>query len=134
MGMMIGEYFEAIIVAAATLIIAAPAGAMIVASKTLLELLLGIGPLFIMLLMWPTTKAFFDRWFGEVITTVLQIALVSAVLAFAMKIFVAVVSATNIDSVDASPFFDCVRLIIITVVMLWLMYVAYQKEAHLQGA
>ncbi|WP_274503449.1 type IV secretion system protein [Xanthomonas campestris] len=133
MGMMIGEYFEAIIVAAATLIIAAPAGAMIVASKTLLELLLGIGPLFIMLLMWPTTKAFFDRWFGEVITTVLQIALVSAVLAFAMKIFVAVVSATNIDSVDASPFFDCVRLIIITVVMLWLMYVAYQKGGALAG-
>ncbi|MEQ7770333.1 type IV secretion system protein [Xanthomonas hortorum pv. hederae] len=132
-GMMIGEYFEAIIIATATLLIAVPAGAMIVASKTLLELLLGIGPFFIMLLMWPATKAFFDRWFGEVMTTILQIALVSAVLAFAMKIFVAVVGATNIDSLDASPFFDCVRLLIITVVMLWLMYVAYQKGAALAG-
>ncbi|MFC7519857.1 type IV secretion system protein [Xanthomonas populi] len=94
---------------------------MIAASKTLLELLLGIGPFFIMLLMWQATKAFFDRWFGEVITTILQIALVSAVLAFGMKIFVAVVGATNIDSADASPFFDCVRLLIIMVVMLWLI-------------
>ncbi|MEA9731376.1 type IV secretion system protein [Xanthomonas campestris] len=132
-GMMIGEYFEAIIIATATLLIAVPAGAMIVASKTLLELLLGIGPLFIMLLMWPATKAFFDRWFAEVLTTILQIALVSAVLAFAMKIFVEVVGATNIDRLDASPFFDCVRLLIITVVMLWLMYVAYQKGAALAG-
>ncbi|WP_241235982.1 type IV secretion system protein [Xanthomonas sp. BRIP62411] len=132
-GMMIGEFFEAIIIATATLIIAAPAGAMIVASKTLLELLFGIGPFFIMLLMWPATRAFFDRWFGEVITAILQIALVSAVLAFAMKIFVAVVGATNIDSAEASPFFDCVRLVIIIVVMLRLMYVAYQKGAALAG-
>ncbi|MEF9419448.1 TrbL/VirB6 family protein [Xanthomonas citri] len=132
-GMMFGEYFEAIIIATATLIIAVPAGAMIVASKTLLELLLGIGPFFVMLLMWPFTKAFFDRWFGEVMTTVLQIALVSAVLAFAMKVFVAVVSATNIDSPDANPFFDSLRLIAITVVMLWVMYVAYQKGGALGG-
>ncbi|MCC4621435.1 type IV secretion system protein [Xanthomonas cassavae CFBP 4642] len=132
-GMMFGEYFEAIIIAMATLIIAIPAGAMIVSAKFVLELLLGIGPFFVMLLMWPVTKEFFDRWFGEVITTVLQIALVSAVLAFAMKVFVAVVSATNIDSPDASPFFDSLRLIAITVVMLWLMYVAYQKGGALGG-
>ncbi|SON94618.1 MULTISPECIES: hypothetical protein [Xanthomonas] len=66
-------------------------------------------------------------------TTVLQIALVSAVLAFAMKVFVAVVSATNIDSPDANPFFDSLRLIAITVVMLWVMYVAYQKGGALGG-
>ena len=132
-GMMVGEYLNAVIIALATLIIAVPAGAMIVASKTLLELLLGIGPFFIMMLMWPATKAFFDRWFGEVMTVVLQIALVTAVLAFAMKIFVAMVGAIDIDSLDASPFFDALRLIAVTMVMLWVMYVVYQKAASLAG-
>ncbi|KGP22448.1 type IV secretion system protein [Xanthomonas citri] len=132
-GMMVGEYVEAMIIATATLTIAVPASAMIIASKALFELMLGIGPLFIMFLVWPITKGFFDRWFGEIMTAILQIALVSAVLAFAMKVFVAVVSATNIDNPDASPFFDCLRLIAVTVVMLWLMYVAYQKGAALGG-
>lgn len=133
LGMMVGEAFNAVVIALSTLIIAMPAGAMIITSKTLLELLLGIGPFFIMMLLWPFTKGFFDRWFGEMMTVILQIALVSACLAFAMKVFTVVVGAMDIDSETASPFFDALRLLAITSVMLWVLYVAYQKAAALAG-
>ncbi len=133
MGTMIGEYLEAAIVFLATLAIAAPAGAMIVVAKTLLEILLGIGPFFIMMLMLPITKGFFDRWFAEIMTTIFQVALIAAMLGFSMKCFVYVVGSMNIDATNASPLYDCLRLLIITLVLLAAMYALYQKAASLGG-
>lgn len=133
MGMMFGEYLNAIIIAVATMIIAIPGGAMIVVAKTLMELLLGIGPLFIMCLMWSPTRGFFDRWFGSIMTTVLTIALIGAVLAFALKMFSIVVSATDINSSSDSPFFGALRLGAITLVMLFLLYEVKSHAAGLAG-
>lgn len=133
MGMALGEYVVAIIIATATIIISAPAGAMIVLAKTMLELLLGIGPLFIMCLMWSPTKAFFDRWLGAVITALMQVALICAVLALALKMFNAVVSVTDVNSSADSPFFASLRLVVLTVVMLWLLYRVFDLGAQLAG-
>ncbi|KLB48387.1 conjugal transfer protein TraH, partial [Xanthomonas euvesicatoria] len=74
-------------VALATIVIAMPAGAMIIGSHVVLSLLLGIGPLFVLAIGWGPVKGYFDRWFGQVMTGVMQIALVSAVLAIALKLF-----------------------------------------------
>lgn len=133
MGMMFGEYFVAIVIAVATMVLAIPGGAMIIVAKTLLELLLGIGPLFVMFLMWTPTRGFFDRWFGSIMTTILTIALISAVLAFALKMFGIVVSATDINSSANSPFFAALRLIFITIVMLILLYEVKSHAAGLAG-
>lgn len=132
-GMMFGEYFNAIIIAVATIVVAVPAGAMIIVAKTLLELLLGIGPLFIMCLMWSPTRAFFDRWFGAIMTNVLTIALIAAVLAFMLRMFTIVVSATDVNSSADSPFFGSLRIGAITLVMLLLLYEVKSQAAGLAG-
>lgn len=132
-GMALGEYVVSIIIAFSTIIIAAPAGAMIVLAKTMLNLLLGIGPLFIMCLMWSPTKGFFDRWIAAVVTALMQIALICAVLALALKVFNGVVSATDVNSSSDSPFFASLRLVVLTLVMLWLLYRVFDLGAALAG-
>ncbi len=131
-GMAIGEYINAIIIALATIIIAIPAGAMIVVAKTVLSIMLGIGPLFIMLLMWPLTKQFFDRWFGVVMTALFQIALLAAVLSFAMMAFTAYVDPVDLES-DQNILFISLQLTVIAVVMSYILASVNSYASQLGG-
>ena len=132
MGMAMGEYINAIIIAIATLIIAIPAGAMIVVAKTVLSLMLGIGPLFIMLLMWPLTKQFFDRWFGVVMTALFQIALLAAVLSFAMMAFTAFVDPVDLEG-DQNILFISLQLVVIAAVMAFILASVNSYASQLGG-
>ncbi len=60
--------------------------------------MLGIGPVFVALLLWPATSKFFDSWFGQVMTYILRIALVAAVMGLAFKGFDAVINSVDLDS------------------------------------
>ncbi len=133
LSMSFGDYINAILIAIATGVIGIPAGAMIVAAKAMLSLMLGVGPFFIMCLMWPVTKQFFDRWISVVIMYILKIALVAAVLSFAVKIFLAFANPADIDSGDQSTLFTSLQLLGITFVMQWLLYNAYNVAGQLAG-
>ena len=131
-GMAMGDYLNAAIIALSTLIIALPAGAMIVVAKAVLSIMLGIGPLFVMCLMWAPTKQFFDRWFGVVMTAIFQIALLAAVLSFAIKAFLAFVGGADLDS-DQNPLFISMQLLVISLVMLYVLYSVNNYAAQLGG-
>lgn len=133
LGMAFGDYINAILIAIATGIIGIPSGAMIVVAKAMLSLMLGVGPFFIMCLMWPVTKQFFDRWFGVVMMYILKIALVAAVLSFAVMIFLAFVGRADIDSADQSTLFTALQLLGMTFAMQWLIYTAYNVAGQLGG-
>lgn len=127
-----GEYFNAVIIAVATLIIALPAGAMIVVAKAVLSIMLGIGPLFIMLLMWAPTKQFFDRWFSVIMTSIFQIALDAAVLSLAVNAFLALVNKTDLNS-DQNPLFASMQLLGVSVVLVYVLYNVNNYAAQLAG-
>lgn len=120
-------------IALATMLIAVPAGAMVVAGHAMIALLLGIGPLFILAIGWGPTKQFFDRWFGQVLTAVLQVALVSAVLAIAVRMFTVAVTKIDVDDPSASTLFAILTVVVLTVVMLYLMYRAWEIAGSLGG-
>lgn len=135
-GMALSDMLNAAIIAAATAIITLPAGAMIIIAKAVLSIMLGIGPLFIMLLMWAPTKQFFDRWFGAVMTSLFQIALVAAVLAFATDTFLAFVNpaakAVTPES-DKNGLFVAMQLLIVAKVMLYILYKVNDYAAQIAG-
>jgi type IV secretion system protein VirB6 len=131
--MAVGDYINAILIALATGVIGVPAGAVIVAAKAMLSLILGIGPFFIMCLMWPVTKQFFDRWFSVVMMYIFKIALVAAVLSFAIKIFLAFVNPVDIDSPDQSTLFATLQLLGMTCAMLWLLYTVQGVAGQIAG-
>ncbi|MCF3642948.1 type IV secretion system protein [Rhizobium sp. TRM95111] len=129
----LSEIVLSIGISIATMVIALPAGAMVIASKAVITLLLAIGPLFVLALGWSVTKGFFDRWFGAIITTVLQLSLLSAVLALAIKMFQYVVSQIDVDSPTGSTLFAALTIVGMTVVMLYLLYRVYDLGAQLGG-
>ncbi|MEA5249896.1 type IV secretion system protein [Xanthomonas fragariae] len=120
-------------VALATMVIAVPAGAMIIGTHAMITLLLGIGPLFVLAIGWGPTKGFFDRWFGQVMTGVMQVALVSAVLAVAVRMFTYLVSKIDVDSATQSTLYAVLSVFVLTLVMLYLMYRAYEIGGALGG-
>lgn len=130
-GMAIGEYITATIIAVSTLVIALPAGAMIVVAKAVMSIMLGIGPLFIMLLMWTPTQPYFDRWFSVVMTSIFQIALDAAVLSLAVNAFLAFIP-TDIDS-DQNPLFTSLQLLVVASVMVYVLYNVNNYAAQLAG-
>lgn len=132
MGTMFGEYINATIIAVATGLIGVPAGGMIVVAKAALTIMLGIGPVFVALLLWPATSRFFDSWFGQVMTYILRIALVAAVLGLAFKGFDAVINSVDLDS-NQNTLFTSLVLITFTLVMFWILTEANSVAGQLAG-
>lgn len=119
---------NAIIIYAATLIIAIPAGAMVIVSKIMLTVMLGIGPFFIAMLMFPVTAKWFDSWFGQVMTYILQIALVTTVLGMGMKFFSALTAKVLAVTTD-HPIATMLEILIVTGVTLFLLQKAFEAAA-----
>lgn len=128
----IGDYVNAIVIGLATAIVGLPAGAMIVVAKASLTLLLGIGPLFVMCLMWKPTARWFDAWFAQVMTAILTIALVAAVAAFMMKIFAAFIGGVQLDG-DQNTLFTALSLAVLAAVLMTLLYKAGGLASGLAG-
>lgn len=131
--MMVFDMLNALIIYIATLLIAVPAGAMIVVAKAMLSIMLGIGPIFILMLLFGQfTSKWFDSWFGQVITYILQIALVSTVLSFGIKFFSSLVAEVLANPSDY-PISTMLEILIVTVVVFYMLQTANQVAGTLAG-
>ena len=117
---------------AATLIIAIPAGAMVFVAKIMLTLMPGIGPLFMAMLTFPVTARWFDSWFGQVMTYIMQIALVTTVLGMGMEFFSALTAMVLAATTDYS-IATMLEILIVTGVTLFLLQRDYEAASHLAG-
>jgi len=131
-GMVFWDLLNSVIIYAATLIIAIPAVAMVIVAKIMLTLMLGIGPFFIAMLMFPVTAKWFDSWFGQVMTYIMQIALVTTVLGMGMKFFSALTAKVLAVTADY-PIATMLEILIVTGVTLFLLQRAYEAASHLAG-
>ena len=75
------------IIMLATGVLVAIGGAFVLLSKIALGLLAGLGPLFILALLWQPTARFFEMWAAQVLNYGLLIVLFSAVFGLMMSIF-----------------------------------------------
>lgn len=132
LGMAIGEYVNALVIGISTLLVGLPAGALIVVAKATLTLLLGIGPIFVMCLMWSVTARWFEQWFAQVMTAIITIALVAAVAAFMMKIFAAFIAGVDLQG-DQNTLFTALTLAVLSLVILMLLYKTSDLAAGLAG-
>jgi len=97
-GTVVGWFLSGIIVSLGTILITVVAAGYIFLAKVALSMLLGIGPIFIMCLLFPPVMRFFDTWAGQVITYILIIVLMSTGMAFALTIFDSFVSQINFNA------------------------------------
>jgi len=134
MGMMFGCLIEAAIVFIATIAIGIPAGGVIVVAKAGLSLMLGIGPVFVALALWPVTARFFDGWLAQALTYLLRIALVAAVMTMMFKGFTSLVTSIKPDgSSDQSMIFAALKLICYAIIMFYIFRETHNVAAKLAG-
>ncbi|ECT4311274.1 type IV secretion system protein [Escherichia coli] len=133
MPMMFWDLLNALIIYGATLLIAIPAGAMVIVSKVMLSLMLGIGPFFIaMLLFGQVSASWFDRWFAQVMTYIMQIALVMTVLSLGMKFF-NTLTAEVLASTDDHPMATMLEIFILSCVVFYMLQKAFEAGTALAG-
>lgn len=68
-------------------------GAMLLLYQVAMALFIGLGPLFVLCLMFDQTKSFFQRWLMYGISTMFSMAVLSAMIAIATKLVFAVAGA-----------------------------------------
>lgn len=109
-----------ILILLATGILAAIGGAFILLAKIALALLAGLGPLFIVALLWQPTHRFFDQWAQQVVNYGLLIVLFAAVFGLMMTIFGDYMRDLKFDGAQnvAYALGGCVILSIVSVVLL----------------
>ena len=92
-------------------------GAIIVATKFLLAIMIAIGPLFILAIMFPATAGFFDRWLGQTLTYVFTIVLVAVVMSLGISIFDRLVASVVID--DSHALFVAIQILFVSLILAW---------------
>ncbi len=89
-----------IIIAASFGLIVIAGGAMIFIASALLKVVFAVGPFFLLCLMFPITRPWFDGWFGKAVTYIFQIIVVASLMAISLRVYEYIIGA--IDLGDAS--------------------------------
>jgi type IV secretion system protein VirB6 len=83
------------------LVLVGIATAQIFVGYTAIAVLLGLGPLFILCALFPSTQRFFEAWLGQVVNYVLNVVLVTSVVAMAFHFFTDFMQRLNLVSVES---------------------------------
>ncbi len=89
----VGMVIIAILIYLAGLILTGYAAFLLILSKMALAIILGIGPLFIMMVMFEPTKKLFDSWIGQALSFVFLVVLTSA----AIKLILTIIQKYMLD-------------------------------------
>lgn len=87
----------AIIILFMTIILTGVGVSFLLMSKIALSILAGLGPLFIVALVFPATERFFNLWLGQVMNYILLVVLYAAAFGFMMSIFKGYMEQTKMD-------------------------------------
>ena len=73
-------------------------GAMIFIASALLKIVFALGPFFLLCLMFPMTRSWFDGWFGKAITYIFQIIVVACLMAISLRVYEQIISFIDLSS------------------------------------
>ncbi|WP_455465983.1 type IV secretion system protein [Bartonella sp. B39] len=86
-----------ILILLATSFLVAISGAFILLAKVVLILLVGLGPLFIIALLWQPTYRFFEQWIAQILGYIIFIVLIVTIFSLMMSIFESYMSELKFD-------------------------------------
>ena len=99
----VGMIIIAILIWCAGAAATAYAAFLLVLSKIALAIILGIGPIFILLIMFEPTKRFFDVWMGQALTYVFLVILTAASIKLMLAILLKYLVAFSSSGILANP-------------------------------
>lgn len=132
MGTIFGWWLIAALIAVGFGLVVVFGGIAILLSTVYLKILFAIGPLFILMLMWPVTARFFDQWFGFVINHTIIVALTAVVLTLGVSIYDHQISKVAMDS-DQNMLAVALELLIVAAILYALVKGVMPMAAALAG-
>lgn len=113
-------------------------GAVIMFSaKVAIATMLAIGPVFIVMALFPITSRFTSLWAGQIINYTMQIFFVTVFLAFSLRIgvgFINDISFADAESGETTnPFISAVTVLFLGVVLYWLLKQVNSLSAAVAG-
>jgi len=124
-----GAYMMAIIIWLSALVCVGYAAFLIILSKVMLAVLLGIGPIFIICLMFESTKKFFEAWLGQALNYCLISALTIAVIKLLFGMYKNAAASTLAASATPDFGFLSVASMLILAVVCFLCLMQIQSVA-----
>ncbi len=91
----LGPKIIAVLVWLAGVVVTVYAAFLLILAKMALAVILGIGPIFVLLLMFEGTKRFFESWFGQALNYVFVVVLTSAAVKLILSLIVAYMPSAN---------------------------------------
>ncbi|HET9239203.1 MAG TPA: type IV secretion system protein [Oligoflexus sp.] len=133
-GSAIGWAIAGLIVATGTILMALLGGAVVIVAKFSLAVMFGLGPLFIVSLMFPATARFFDSWFSQVMNYIVTIVIMGFIMTFATKSFDVFVASADLSGTDIlNPMFVSMQIGTLTGVLCWIILQATSMASGLAG-
>ncbi|WP_375707773.1 type IV secretion system protein, partial [Bartonella sp. AA1HLJMS] len=86
-----------ILILLATSLVVAIGGGLVLLTKIALALLVGLGPIFIIALLWQPTYRFFEQWIVQVVNYIILFLLLATVFNLMMNIFANYLSDMKLD-------------------------------------
>lgn len=91
----LGPKIIAVLVWLAGVVVTVYAAFLLILAKMALAVILGIGPIFVLLLMFDGTKRFFESWLGQALNYVFVVVLTSAAVKLILSLIVAYMPSAN---------------------------------------
>jgi type IV secretion system protein VirB6 len=102
-------------------------------AKVTLALLLAIGPVFVMLALWPATQRFTEAWVTAIVTAILTNVIVAAVVVF-LPTFIGHYAQQVLNDIGTTNVLQgSIGLVIATLVLAWIAWRAADLAAQLAG-
>lgn len=132
MGTIFGWWLIAALIAIGFGLVVVFGGIAILLSTIYLKILFAIGPLFILMLMWPVTSKFFQQWFTFVMNHSMIVALTAVVLTLGVSIYDHQISKVVMDS-DQNMLAVALELLIVAAILYALVKGVVPMAAALAG-
>jgi type IV secretion system protein VirB6 len=130
-----GAYFLALIMWISALVCIGYGAFLIILSKVALAVLVGIGPMFIICLMFESTKKFFESWLGQALNYVLISMLTVAVIKLLFGMYANAAQATMTAATTSADFglLSCVSMLILAVICFLILMQVQTIASSLAG-
>lgn len=131
-GAIIGWTLAGLIIALGIVALNLIGGCILILAKFAIAMMIAVGPLFVVLLIWPVTARYFEAWVGQIVNFTLTVAFIVLIMAFSVAMFTGFVTEVDLDG-GSAPIVVALEVVVLAGFLAFLAYQTQSWAASLSG-